>query len=150
MEMIAVLAILGVLSSVGLPYARKSMQREKELILRSTLRDVRNAIDRFHDDWVTAQGGGKFGKVASPDGYPVSLEVLVQGVEASGPAGGRRRYLRTLPKNPFAPAAPFKDQWLIVSYQDDPKSSARRGKDVYDIRANTQITAMDGTNYGDW
>jgi general secretion pathway protein G len=149
-EMVAVLAILGVLSALAAPYARKSIQREKEYALRETLREVRGAIDRFHDDWQATSGGGKFAGVASPDGYPNSLDVLVKDVDSAGPAGGRRRYLRALPSNPFASGAKLEDQWRLIGYQDDPKSPVRRSKDVYDIRANTTLTALDGTSYADW
>ncbi len=149
-EMIAVLAILGVLSAIAIPYARKSIQREKEFALRATLREVRGAIDRFHDDWAAAQGGGQYGRAASPDGYPLTLEVLVRGVRGGGPAGGRRRYLRSLPKNPFAARKPVRDQWRLVGYQDDPESGTGRGRDVYDIRARTPLKAIDGTAYADW
>lgn len=149
-EMVAVLAIFGVLSAMAAPYARKSIQREKEVALRETLREVRGALDRFHEDWQASLGGGKFANVASPDGYPNTLDVLVKGVDSVGPAGGRRRYLRALPKNPFAAGAKLEDQWRLIGYQDDPKSPVRRSKDVYDIRANTPLTALDGTSYAEW
>jgi general secretion pathway protein G len=149
-EMITVLAILGILSAMAFPYARKSIQRDKEFALRATLREVRNAIDRFHADWETAQGAGGFSRAASPDGYPRTLEVLVQGIKGGGASGRRRRYLRSLPKNPFAPEKSFKEQWRLIGYQDDPKSALRRSKDIYDIRANTQRIALDGTAYADW
>lgn len=150
MEMIVVLAILSILSAMALPYARKSIQRENELALRATLREVRNALDRFHDDWSLAQGGGAFARFASPDGYPLSIQVLVDGIPAIGPSGGRQRYLRSLPRNPFASSAPFKEQWRLVSYQDDTRSPVRKGRDIYDIRANTPLKALDGTSYADW
>ena len=149
-EMVAVLAIFSVLATLAAPYARKSIQREKEFALRETLREVRGAIDRFHEDWQASLGGGKFASLASPDGYPNALDVLVKGVDAAGPAGGRRRYLRAVPQNPFAAGAKLEDQWRLIGYQDDPKSPVRRGKDVYDLRANTPLTALDGTSYAEW
>lgn len=151
MEMVVVLGIVSTLAAMAVPHMAKRIQREKEMDLRATLREVRNAIDRFHDDWSAAQGGGRFASAASADGYPLSLDILVKGVESGGPNGGRKRYLRALPRNPFAPPdVAVADQWRIVSYQDDPKAGGRRGRDIYDIRANTAGVGLDGTAYPDW
>ncbi len=73
MEMIVVLAILSLLASMAMPYAKKSYQREKELELREALRTVRTAIDKFHDDWERThrkKGAGAAG--TAPAGAPAS------------------------------------------------------------------------------
>jgi general secretion pathway protein G len=151
MEMVVVLAIVSVLAAMAIPQAAKQAQRAKEMELRSTLREVRTAIDRFHEDWSSVQGASRFASVASADGYPLSFDVLIKGVEGGGPNGRKRRYLRALPRNPFAPAdADLKDQWRIVSYQEDPKGGGIKGRDVYDIRANTEGVGLDGIAYAEW
>jgi general secretion pathway protein G len=168
MEMVVVLAILSLLAAMAAPYARKSFQREKEIQLRETLRTVRTAIDKFHADMGGNSAVGKSsnaaGQPASENGYPLSLKVLVEGVEkGEGDNKKRKRYLRALPVNPFAPAGtPFEAQWTFVSYQRDTPliASSSYGatlaetqkvkKDIYDLHANTSGIALDGTRYADW
>lgn len=168
MEMVVVLAILSLLAAMAAPYARKSFQREKEIQLRETLRTVRTAIDKFHADMDGKSEDGKSsnaaGQAASENGYPLSLKVLVEGVEkGEGDKKKRKRYLRALPVNPFAPAgAPFEAQWTFVSYQRDTPLIAKSSygatlaetqktkKDIYDLHAVTSGIALDGTRYADW
>lgn len=151
MEMVVVLAIMGVLSALAVPYASKIIAREKEMALRATLREVRTAIDRFHADWAAAKGGAGFSAAASPDGYPLTFEALVEGVDTGGIRGTRQRYLRSIPRNPFSPpAAAIEQQWRLISYQDGGRSGGRRGQDIYDLRANTGGIALDGTSYAEW
>jgi general secretion pathway protein G len=151
-EMMVVLVILAILTSVAAPYARRTIQREKEFTLKETLRTVRRAIDAFHTDWEKSKtGSGDATKAASPDGYPVTLKVLVDGVETGSAAGKKKRYLRALPKNPLLPPQTrLEDQWIILGYQDDPKSKTALGKDVYDIHPKTEEKALDGTKYVEW
>jgi general secretion pathway protein G len=130
--MVAVLVILSILAAIAAPYAKKGFRREKEIQLRETLRTVRTAIDRFHTDWEAKQkkqGAGAANanvpgaastadKSASANGYPHSLQVLVDGVEK--PDRQRKKYLRSLPVNPFAPpGTPFEAQWSFVSSQSE-------------------------------
>jgi general secretion pathway protein G len=161
MEMVVVLAILSLLAAMAAPYAGKSIRREKELELRETLRTVRMAIDRFH-----AAALGSTGKKlpgVSENGYPLTLQVLIDGVEKIAGDGKRRRYLRSLPRNPFARAgAPFEAQWTFVSYQREAPVIAsssygmtlaeaqKSEKDIYDLHPVTPEVALDGTRYADW
>jgi general secretion pathway protein G len=164
MEMVVVLAILSLLAAMATPYARKSFKREKEIQLRETLRTVRTAIDRFHAEMEGKSAGGKDGAAVSENGYPLSLQALVEGVEkGEGDKKKRKRYLRSLPVNPFAPAGtPFESQWTFVSYQRETPviASSSYGatlaetqkvkKDIYDLHAVTQEIALDGTRYANW
>src|SRR5437773_9645340 len=80
-ELLVTLVILSILATAALPYAEVAVRREKEVELRRSLRDLRSAIDVFHDDWV----GGKISRTASggsEDGYPKSLQVLVDGADS--------------------------------------------------------------------
>lgn len=187
MEMVIVLAILSLLAALATPYARISIKREKEIRLRETLRTVRTAIDRFHADMDVAASKKENGYV-SENGYPVSLQALVDGAGRPGadkpagtaaagpsPAGAtpagerpveekkRKRYLRALPQNPFAPpGTPFEAQWTFVSYQNQAPlmasssygmtlAEAQNSKgDIYDLHAVTPEIALDGTRYADW
>ncbi|MGO9171675.1 MAG: type II secretion system protein [Rhodomicrobium sp.] len=163
MEMIVVLTILSLLAAMAAPYARKSFRREKEIQLRETLRTVRTAIDRFHADMEGNSTGQKDSTTASENGYPLSLKILVEGVQKKAEDKKRKHYLRSLPVNPFAPAGTvFEAQWTFVSYQRETPVIAsssygatlaetqKTKKDIYDLHAVTPEVALDGTRYADW
>jgi general secretion pathway protein G len=109
-ELIVTLTVLAILVMGTIPLAQNAVKRQKELQLRATLRDVRNAIDEFKRDTIGACpqgaitttnriGGGQNNIVqADPrsrvviddctifdssnlDRYPPSLDVLVDGVK---------------------------------------------------------------------
>lgn len=150
-ELIVTLVILSILASAALPYAEMTVKRDKELELRRSLRTIRTAIDEFHTDWEAGRMP-KFNDAASEDGYPVSLEVLVEGVDLATAAGKRKIYLRRIPRNPFAEDAsqPPEEQWMLRSYQDEPDATIWGGQDVYDVRFETDRKAIDGSEYRDW
>lgn len=149
-ELMVSVMILSVLAAVALPYAEREYMRKKELELRESLRTMRNAIDAFHSDWLKGRippGSG----TASEDGYPVSLEVLVEGVDSGTMEGGRRYYLRRIPRNPFADQnLETTSHWQLRSYRDEPDTLAWGGEDVYDVWPATQGTALDGSCRCDW
>jgi len=149
-ELLVTLVILSILAVAALPYAEVALRREKELELRSALREVRSAIDAFYED-------GKAGRIsragaqASEDGYPKSLQVLVDGADAGDAKGSKRRYLRRIPRDPFADGARAPaEQWVLRGYQDSTESITWGGRDVYDIRTASEGTALDGSRYKEW
>jgi general secretion pathway protein G len=150
-ELLVTLAILSILAAMALPYAELTVQRDRELELRSSLREVRTAIDAFHDDWVAGRITHT-DDTASADGYPKTLQVLVEGVETGRAAGGKRRYLRRVPRDPFAASQTEEraSQWVIRGYQDEPDALTWNEKDVYDVHSASNETAIDGTHYKDW
>jgi len=150
-ELIVTMVILSILASVALPYAEINLRREREAELRSGLREIRTAIDRFHEDWLL-QRIPKISEAAGDDGYPRTLEVLVNGVAPPGATTGKRiTYLRRVPRDPLAdPARPAAEQWALRGYQDSPDTLIWNGKDVYDIRSRSDKQALDGSNYRDW
>lgn len=149
-ELLVTLVILSILAAAALPYAEVTVRREKEIELRRALRYVRTAIDALHDDWKAGKLA-KSGQGISDDGYPKTLEALVDGVEASDAKGGRQKYLRRIPRDPFADQTkPPVAQWVLRAYQDERDSITWGGRDVYDIRSASEATALDGTKYKDW
>ena len=141
-ELLVVLVIVSILAVVAIPMAETAVQRRQELELRETLRTTRRAIDAFHDDW-TAERIDPEGEAASDAGYPVSLDVLVEGVDLATDPPERRRYLRRPPENPFG------DGWRLRGHAQDP-GGAWDGEDVYDLAADTDRLALDGTRLADW
>ena len=149
-ELLVTLMILSILATAALPFVETTVVRSKELELHSSLRDVRIAIDNFHDDWVT----GKISKTnanVSEDGYPRTLQILVDGVVGSDAKGKKRRYLRRIPRDPFAEQdkSPL-ENWRVRSYQDEVDSIVWGRGDVYDIQSMSDKTALDGTLYKNW
>jgi general secretion pathway protein G len=145
-ELLVTLAILSILALAALPYAEVTVRREKELELRQALREVRSAIDAFHEDWKAGRIS-RTATAASEDGYPRTLQVLVEGADTGDLKGTRRRYLRRIPRDPFA-AAP--GEWVLRGYQDAAESLAWGARDVYDIRTASEGTALDGSRYREW
>lgn len=149
-ELLVTLTILSILAAAALPFVETIVTRSKELELHRELREVRTAIDNFHEDWLS----GKISKTnasASEDGYPLTLQVLTNGIERNDAKGGKRRYLRRIPRDPFAATdKPPEETWAIRGYQDEADATIWSGKDVYDIRSESEKVALDGTRYRDW
>jgi general secretion pathway protein G len=139
-ELIIACAILSILASAALPIARYTIIRKKEAELRSDLREMRDAIDRYKDladrNLIRTEVGS--------EGYPPDLETLVRGVTIG--ADRKIRFLRRIPVDPMTGRA----DWGLRSVQDDPDSTSWGGTDVFDVYSKSQATAADGTRYSDW
>lgn len=149
-ELIVTLVILSILASAALPFAEVTIRRDQELELRRALREVRTAIDQFHIDWQA----GRIpitSDAASDQGYPRTLQVLVDGVSHGNATDQKRYYLRRIPRNPMADQklVPV-EQWHLRSYQDVPDNSNWGEQDVYDIRLNSEKRAINGSYYKEW
>jgi general secretion pathway protein G len=149
-ELLVVLVIVSTLAVVALPMAETAVQRRHEIELRETLRTVRTAIDRFHADW----RGGKMKESAdgiSESGFPETLEILVKGVAGSEGDDLPLRYLRRVPRNPFAEGrGPISENWRLIGYEQQRDDSQWNSKDVYDLSAITERKALDGSSIKDW
>jgi general secretion pathway protein G len=148
MEVLITLVLLAIIASVAMPYAEMTVRRQKELELRRGLREIRTAVDHFHRDWqqdLVAPPAG----AASRDGYPVRLAVLVEGVRLVD--GRTRKYLRRIPRDPFADQAlPAESHWRLIGYRDAFDASDWGRDDVYDIRSRSDRQAIDRSRYIDW
>ena len=145
-EVIVVSAILLILASAVMPLAQVTAQRQREVELHRSLREIRTAIDKFKDAVDTGQIPQS---ELEPDseGYPPDLETLVEGVTPANDATGRKlKYLRRIPIDPMTNSA----EWGLRSYQDKPDSTSWGGKNVYDVYTKSTATALDGTKYRDW
>ncbi len=145
-ELLVVTTILVILASAIMPLARVSVQREREAELRRALRDMRTAIDKYKDAVDTGQIGSTDVRAGS-EGYPATLEVLVEGVTKANDASGiRLKFLRRVPMDPITHST----DWGMRSYQDKPDATTWGGQNVYDVFSKAEGTALDGTKYKDW
>lgn len=145
-ELLVVSSILLILASAVAPLAQVTMQRQRETELRRALREMRTAIDRYKD---AVDLGVVGGTEIDPQnqGYPPSLETLVEGVEpVDENAGSVLRFLRRIPIDPMTKST----DWGLRSYQDDPDATRWGGDNVYDVYTRSRGTALDGTRYRDW
>ena len=139
LELIIATSILVVLSTMAVPLARLTIQREKERQLRFDLWEMRDAIDRYKD---AADRGGFQTKVDSQN-YPPDLETLVKGVDVQGK---KVRFLRQIPVDPMTGST----EWGLRSMQDDPDSDSWGGQNIFDVYTKSTGEGLDGTKYKDW
>ncbi|MFI5169273.1 MAG: type IV pilin protein [Vicinamibacterales bacterium] len=90
LEMITVIALVGILAAIALPNYRVAIIQSKEAVLRENLFRLRDVIDQYYVD---------------KGQYPATLEVLVE-----------EKYLRRLPEDPITQGA----DWTAVFQEPDP------------------------------
>lgn len=150
-ELIVTMTILAVLASAILPLASMTIKRTKELELRRNLRIMRTAIDDFKRTYDDAVRQNKMQAVANKSGCPETLEQLVEGYDFGTAAGGKKRFLRRIPVDPFNPPEPGEQpKWGLRSYTDEPDSTSWGGEDVFDVYSLSEDTALDGSKYNEW
>lgn len=119
-ELLIVLAIIGLLVSIALPQYRYAQQKAKETVLLENLTRVREVLDQYFSD------KGR---------YPESLNALVD-----------EGYIR---KMPFDPITASSESWEII-YEDvgtNPDPNARPG--VFDIKSGAQGVTLEGKPYNE-
>ncbi len=166
-EMMVTATVLVILASIAVPMYRWDNKRRKEVRLRITLQQMRDAIDlykKYTDE----------GRILLEDvdqmGYPPDLETLIEGVTVSDPlfnqgsagnvgAGTRvddsfgetteGKVLKFLLREPIDPIT-GEATWGMRSYQDDWDSDSWGGENLYDVYSLSDKKALDGTYYRDW
>jgi general secretion pathway protein G len=147
-ELLAVIAILSILATIGLPLAELSHRRTQEEELRRSLRDIRNAIDAYK----RMVDAGRIMRAADASGYPATLQALAAGApDAQSPQGTMIYFLRRLPRDPFAPEdiAEAADTWGLRSYASPP-DDPQAGRDVFDVYSRSAAAGLDGVPYRKW
>jgi general secretion pathway protein G len=119
-EIIAVLAIMGILATIAVPSYRHYLVKANEAVLKEDLHQMRKAIDGFFAD---------------KRRYPESLDELVE-----------QHYLRTIPKDPITRS----DQTWITASPEPPEKGEPLEGEVYDVFSGSEQTALDGTPYNQW
>jgi len=145
-ELVAVMAVLGVLAALAWPLAEMNARRERERDLKVALWQLRDAIDAYHraavDGWIAVPPGQA--------GYPPNLRVLVDGVPDVRHTGRLIFFLRRLPRDPFADAGLAADAtWALRSYASPPDRPAP-GADVFDIASRSELVGLNGVPLRQW
>jgi len=119
-ELMVVIALIGVLAGMGVVQYRNSVVRTKEAVLREDLFRMRDAIDQYYADKAK---------------YPASLEALVS-----------EGYLRQVPKDPITNSS---ETWQTVPSESDPANpEAEPG--IFDVKSGSDGTSIDGSPYAEW
>lgn len=126
LELIIVIAIIGILATIAMPALRQVPRRANESVLKTNLRTMRDVIDQYHGDRGT---------------YPPTLEELVT-----------KGYLRKVPVDPITR---HNDTWVLVFEEinlDAPPAETETGDGpgIIDVHSGSPLTALDGTPYADW
>ena len=129
LEMIIVVAIIGILAAIAMPKLKDMPMRANEVVLKNNLRTIRDVLDQFYGD---------------KGHYPSSLETLV-----------KDGYLRAIPIDPITKRS---DTWVLVREEADPdhppEESADSGDDntpgIVDVHSGSPRTSFAGTPYAEW
>ena len=128
MELIIVIAVIGILATIALPALKDVPRRAAEAVLKSDLTIFRDVIDQFHGD---------------KGHYPPTLDALVE-------AG----YLRTLPRDPITRST---DTWQVVYEElelEEPPAETDLPEDlqpgIIDVHSGSALISLSGTPYSEW
>lgn len=145
-ELLVVMAVLGILAAAAQPLVELQVQHEKERELRAALWTIRDAIDDYKRAW----DRGLIARAGPPSGYPASLHTLVVGVPAAAAPHAPVFFLRRIPRDPFASQEQREEQmWALRSYASPP-NAPRSGEDVYDVYSRSDRVGLNGLALKDW
>jgi general secretion pathway protein G len=147
-ELLIVLAVLGILASLAAPLAELTVQREKERELKRALWEIRDAIDAYR----RARESGAMVAPSGASSYPPDLLALTAPIP-DGRAERRGevlRFLRRVPRDPFAdPTLAPELTWGLRSYLSD-AINPQPGVDVYDVYSKSEAKALNGVPLRQW
>ena len=124
-ELLVVMAILGILVAVAVPQLQKAPIRAKEATLREDLFTFRTCLDQYYAD---------------KGHYPDTLQTLVTD-----------KYIRKIPVDPFTKSA---DTWQVVMEEPDSTDTAsQQSQDppgIIDVKSGSKQPSLDGSLYNTW
>ncbi|GGY85232.1 type II secretion system protein [Pseudoduganella plicata] len=147
-ELLVTLAIMGLLGALVIPTAQVTIQRRNEAELRASLHLIRKALD----DYKQAYDDGRVAKTVGSNGYPKSLDQLVEGVpDLRSPKRAKIYFLRRVPRDPFNSDSelPGAQTWGKRSYASEAEDP-REGEDVYDVYSLSEKVGLNGIPYRKW
>jgi general secretion pathway protein G len=121
-EILIVLALIGILVAMILPSHKTATIRAKEAVLKENLFQIRDAINKYYH---------------YKNKYPTSLEDLVIS-----------KFMRKIPMDPFLK----KNEWEPIHFEPEDMEDfdPEIAEGIIDVRSFNQGTALDGTKYVDW
>ena len=131
-ELVISLAILGILAAIALPLSEIAVKRSREMALRTSLREIRQSLDKYKDNYDKGVYGAK---IVGASGYPKTLQDLID-----------KKILRRIPPDPIAKTA----EWGTRSFSDRYDSIISDKTDVYDVFSASEEIALDGSKYSSW
>lgn len=128
LELIIVVAMIGILATMAIPALKESPRRAKEAVLKTNLRTMRDVINQHFAD---------------KGNYPASLEELAD-------AG----YLREIPNDPFTGT---NETWE-VEYEEFEEDFEPAETDlpedgqpgIIDVFSGSELVSLDGEPYSEW
>jgi general secretion pathway protein G len=147
-ELLVTLAIMGLLGALVIPTAQVTIQRRNEAELRASLHLIRKALD----DYKQAYDDGRIAKTIGSNGYPKTLEQLVEGVpDLRSPKRAKIYFLRRVPRDPFNSDSELTgaQTWGKRSYASEAEDP-REGEDVYDVYSLSDKVGLNGIPYRKW
>lgn len=145
-EMMVVMAVLGLLATAAMPLTELSSRRNKERELKQAVWEIRHAIDAYKQ----ASDSGRIPRAAGGSGYPPSLAALTVGVPDQQDNGRMIYWLRRVPRDPFsAKGISAEAGWGLRSYASTP-DEPRAGADVFDVYSKSEEVGMNGMPYRAW
>ncbi len=125
-EMLIVVALVGIMATIALPSFKHSTQKAREAVLREDLWVMRDVIDQFYTDHAR---------------YPASLDEIAE-----------LGYMRAVPIDPITGS---RDTWEVsyeaLDEEADEDSPELEEPGVTDIHSGSTQRAMDGTTfYNEW
>jgi general secretion pathway protein G len=120
MELMIVMMIIGILTTLAIPSYRAAIKTAREAVLKEDLHVMRSAIDSYTMDKQKA---------------PQSLDDLVQ-----------EGYLKVIPEDPMTHA---RDTW-VADTSDSLHSIDQTDPGIDDVHSGSQETGSDGQPYSSW
>jgi len=128
LELIVVIAIIGILATIALPALKNVPRRAVEAVLKTDLRTMRDVIDQYHGD---------------KGYYPTTLDELVND-----------GYLRAIPVDPLTKSAAT---WIPIFEEIDPDNppaetelSETGAPGIIDVQTGSEGLSLDGEPYSEW
>ena len=119
-ELMVVMAIIGIIISMAVPIYQKSIVRSKESVLKQNLFTLRTVIDEYTYDKQKA---------------PQSLQDLVS-----------QGYLRAVPIDPMTGSDAG---WQIIM-EDTLNATSQSEPGIFDVRSGSDGKSLEGTPYSEW
>lgn len=151
-ELLAVLAILGVLAAMAMPVAQMSAERSRERELKRALWEIRDALDAYHQARLSGALAPPAGADPAAAAYPPSLQALTEPQPDLRPAhrGETLRFLRRVPRDPFAdPGLAPERSWGLRGFLSEADHPVP-GPEVYDVYSRAPGQALDGVPLSQW